>query len=166
MIARNRVDRTGRRKYRADEISTHRGRPKKYQDHIIRFAEAIPIGEEGGPDEEQEYEDLHNGKQISILISRWQGVYVHGQTAPVDVVKVEIFLKDDLTCMLFENPLLLLIVGERRAELTNWDIYKSYLCRFDIEHFFQFQKRQLLFKSYQTSELRRQVNWWWLCFMA
>jgi hypothetical protein len=133
---------------------------------LFDFAEAIPVGEEGGPDEEQEYEDVCKGKQVNILISRWRGVYVHGQNTPVDVVKVEIFLKDDPTHMLFEKPLILLIVGERRAELTSWDIYKSYLCRFDIEHFFRFQKRQLLFNSYQTPELHRQVNWWWLCFMA
>jgi len=84
----------------------------------------------------------------------------------VDVVKCEIFLKEDTSRTLFEKPLLLIVSGQKRQELTSLHVYQSYRSRFDIEHFFRFQKQQLLFSKYQTPELQRQVNWWWLCLMA
>lgn len=133
---------------------------------MIHFAEDIPVGDPGGPDEELEHEDTRNGRQVVVLTNRWKDVYVHGQEGLVDVVKVEIFPKGNSSRPLFERPLLLIAAGERGSELTSQQIYKGYFRRFDIEHFFRFQKQQLLFCGYQTPELQRQVNWWWICFMA
>lgn len=167
VIARGRIDRTGRRPYRSPESqSVGRGRPKKYEKKLLRFSDNIPAGDEGGPDEEIEYESICNGRQVFVFLSRWNSVHVHGQTEPVDVVKCEIFLKEDTGRTLFEKPLLLITSGQRRRELTSLQIYQSYRSRFDIEHFFRFQKQQLLFSGYQTPDLRRQVSWWWLCLMA
>ena len=166
-IARSRIDRTGRRIQAArEEQPIRRGRPRKYREQVIHFAASIPQEEEGGPDEEAEYEGKSGEHELDILISRWKDMIVHGRDDLVDVVKIEVFLKDDPSRTLFDNPMLLLVSGERRAELTSWQIYQCYLHRFDIEHFFRFQKRQLLFGHYQTAELQRQVNWWWICFMA
>lgn len=133
---------------------------------MIHFAASVPPGEEGGPDEEEEYESKSGEHELDILISWWKDVRVHGREDLVDVVKIEVFLKNDPSRTLFDNPMLLLISQNRKAELTSWQIYQRYLQRFDIEHFFRFQKRQLLFGRYQTAELQRQVNWWWICFMA
>ena len=168
IVARSRTDRTGRRPYgpASQDVFSRRGRPRKYQDPVIHFSEIVPVGDQGGPDEEHEYETVYGKKEVIVFASRWKDIYVHGQEDLVDVVKIELFLKDDLSQMLFEKPLILLVSGKRRSELTCWHIYESYLCRFDIEHLFRFLKRQLLFCSYQTPELHRQVNWWWICFMA
>ena len=167
VIARSRIDRTGRRPHViAEERAAARGRPRKYSNQVIHFAEPTALGEEGGPDEQEEHEGKIGEHEVDILISRWKSIIVHGREDLVDVVKIEVFLKKDPTKTLFENPMLLLISGERRGELSNWQIYQCYLQRFDIEHFFRFQKRQLLFVCYQTADLQRQINWWWICFMA
>jgi len=166
IIARSRIDRTGRRPCVVWDEESKKGRPRKYEDYIIRFSENIPKGEEGGPDEEGEFESICNGKEVFVFISRWNSVYVFGHPELVDVVKVEIFLKNDPSKTLFKNPLLLLANGKRRHELTSQEIYESYLARFNIEHFFRFQKQQLLFCGYQTTDLQRQINWWWVCFMS
>jgi hypothetical protein len=165
VVARSRVDRTGHRPYQGAQ-KCQRGRPRKYEDLMIRFAEDIPLGDPGGPDEELEHEDTCNGRPVVVLTNRWKNIYVHGQEELVDVVKVEIFPKGNSSRPLFERPLLLIVGGKRRSELMSQQIYKGYFRRFDIEHFFRFQKQKLLFCGYQTPELQRQVNWWWICFMA
>lgn len=63
-------------------------------------------------------------------------------------------------------PLLLIISGKRRKEITAMDAYQSYRRRFDIEHFFRFIKQKLLFCDYQTPELDHQISWWWFCCTA
>lgn len=166
MIARSRTDRTGRRPCSHKKLHPGRGRPRKYEAPIIRFVENIPKGELGGPDEEVEHEGTRNGRPVFIFLSRWNDVYVHGQSDLVDVVKVEIFLKENLSLTLFEHPMLLIVSGQRRRELTSLEVYQSYHSRFDIEHFFRFQKQRMLLCEYQTPELHRQVNWWWICLMA
>lgn len=166
VIARSRIDRTGRRPCVEQGEEPKKGRPKKYEGYTIRFSENIPKGDEGGPDEEIESESIFNGKEVYVFTSRWNNVYVSGHPKLIDVVKVEFFLKSDPSKTLFENPLLLLVSGERRHELSSQEIYTSYLARFSIEHFFRFQKQQLLFCGYQTTDLQRQSNWWWICFMS
>jgi hypothetical protein len=167
VIARSRIDRTGRRMHTESEAPcSRRGRPQKYDKQTILFATPVPVGDVGGPDEEDEYEDKIGEHQVNVVISRWKGIVVLGRADLVDVVKIEVFLENDPSKTLFNKPLLLLVSGECKSELTGWQIYQCYLQRFDIEHFFRFQKRQLLFGRYQTAELQRQVNWWWICFMA
>jgi len=166
VIARGRTDRLGRRPAKNDEIvHKKRGRPRKYESGVIRFIEDMPPGTEGGSDEECKYEDIIKHQQVDVLLSRWNDVYVEGHSELVDVVKVEIFAKHDYTKTLMP-PLLLILSGKRRREITALDAYQSYRRRFDIEHFFRFVKQKLLFCSYQTPDLDHQISWWWFCFMA
>jgi DDE superfamily endonuclease len=166
VIARGRMDRQGRRPVKKDQIALKgRGRPRKYEPGIIRFVEDMPPGTEGGSDEEYEYEDTikHNG--VDVLLNRWNDVYVEGHSELVDIVKVEIFNKQDYTKIMLP-PLLLILSGKRRREITALEAYQSYRRRFDIEHFFRFVKQKLLFCAYQTPELDHQISWWWFCCMA
>jgi hypothetical protein len=166
VIARGRVDRQGRRPVKNDQIvRKERGRPRKYAPGTIRFIEDMPPDTEGGSDEERECEDTIQRQQVDVLLNRWNDVYVEGHSELVDVVKAEIFAKDDSTKTLF-SPLLLILSGERRREITALDAYQSYRRRFDIEHFFRFVKQKLLFCAYQTPELDHQISWWWFCCMA
>jgi hypothetical protein len=166
VIARGRIDRQGRRPAKNDQIA-HRGkgRPRKYKPGIIRFIEDLPPGTEGGSDEEHEFEDTIKERRVDVLLNRWNGVHVEGHSELVDVVKVEIFAQDDCKEVLFP-PLLLILSGKRRGEITALDAYRSYRRRFDIEHFFRFVKQKLLFCAYQTPELDHQISWWWFCGMA
>ena len=166
VVARGRTDRQGRRPVKNDQnVYKSRGRPRKYKPGIIRFIEDLPPGTEGGSDEEYEYEDTIRHKRVDVLLNRWNDVYVEGHSEPVDVVKVEIFDKQDYTKTLFP-PLLLILSGKRRQEIAALEAYQSYRRRFDIEHFFRFVKQKLLFCAYQTPELDHQISWWWFCCMA
>ena len=104
VIARGRIDRRGRRPATNDQtVHKGRGRPRKYMPETIRFIEDMPPGVEGGSDEEHEYEDSIQQKQIYVLLNRWNDVYIEGHSGLVDVVKVEIFSKDDCTGLLTDR---------------------------------------------------------------
>ena len=166
VIARGRIDRQGRRPSKSDQtVHKGRGRPRKYDPGTIRFIEDMPPGTEGGSDEEYEHEATVKHQRVDVLLNRWNDVYIEGRSEPVDVVKVEIFAKDDYTKTLLP-PLLLILSGKRRREISALDAYQSYRRRFDIEHFFRFIKQKLLFCAYQTPELDHQISWWWFCCMA
>jgi hypothetical protein len=164
MIARGRTDRKGRRPTN-QIVHKKRGRPRKYASETIRFVEDMPPGTEGGSDEECEYKDTVKHQQVDVLLNRWNDVYIEGHSEPVDVVKVEIFSNHDYMKTLLP-PLLLILSGKRRRDITALDAYQSYRRRFDIEHFFRFVKQKLLFCAYQTPELDHQMSWWWFCCMA
>jgi hypothetical protein len=166
VIARGRTDRQGKRPIKTEQIVRKgRGRPRKYEPGTIRFIEDMPPGTEGGSDEESEYEDTIKHQHVRVLLNRWNDVWVEGHSELVDVAKVEIFSQEDCTQTLL-TPLLLILSGQRRKEITALDAYQSYRRRFDIEHFFRFIKQKLLFRDYQTPELDHQISWWWFCCMA
>ncbi len=167
VIARGRMDRQGRRPAVKEYQVGHseKGRPRKYKPGIIRFIEDLPPGSEGGSDEEHEYIDTINKQPVDVLLNRWNDVHVEGHARLVDVVKAETFAANDCTKTMFP-PLLLIVSGKRRKEITSLDAYQSYRRRFDIEHFFRFSKQKLLFAVYQTPDLDHQISWWWFCCMA
>jgi len=68
--------------------------------------------------------------------------------------------------VLHAKPLWLIVMGERRHELSLLDIYQSYLQRYDLEHFFRFGKQKLLLDKFQTPDERHEENWWRLVALA
>jgi len=67
---------------------------------------------------------------------------------------------------LFQKPLWLIVMGDRRAEPTLLDIHQSYLQRYDLEHFFRFGKQKLLLDKFQTPDDQHEENWWRLVALA
>jgi len=67
---------------------------------------------------------------------------------------------------LFAKPLWLIVMGNRRAELSLLDIYQSYLQRYDLEHFFRFGKQKMLLDKFQTPDGKHEENWWRLVALA
>ena len=65
-----------------------------------------------------------------------------------------------------KRPLWLLVMGERRHELTLLHIYQSYGSRFNLEHFFRFGKQKLCLASFQTPDVEREKTWWQLVHVA
>jgi len=166
VVARGRIDRKGRRPTKNKENSPKgRGRPRKYESGTIRFIEDLPPDIENGSDAEYESEDTIKGQRVDVLLNRWNDVYMEGQSEPVDVVKVEIFAKDDCRKRLI-SPMLLILSGKRRKEISALEAYESYRRRFDIEHFFRFLKQKMLFCDYQTPDLDHQISWWWFCLIG
>jgi len=67
---------------------------------------------------------------------------------------------------LFQKPLWLIVMGDRRTDLTSLDIHQSYLQRYDLEHFFRFGKQKLLLDKFQTPDDKHEENWWRLVALA
>lgn len=67
---------------------------------------------------------------------------------------------------LFQKPLWLIVMGQRRMELSLLDIYQAYLQRYDLEHFFRFGKQKLLLDKFQTPDDQHEEHWWRLVALA
>lgn len=67
---------------------------------------------------------------------------------------------------LFQKPLWLIVMGDRRMELSLLDIYEAYLQRYDLEHFFRFGKQKLLLDKFQTPDDKHEEHWWRLVALA
>lgn len=66
--------------------------------------------------------------------------------------------------LVYEKPMWLLVSGD--LNLTPQIIWKTFLQRYDIEHFFRFGKQRLLLNAYQTSEPERAEASWRLSCLA
>jgi hypothetical protein len=67
---------------------------------------------------------------------------------------------------LFQKLLWLIVMGDRRTELTLLDIQQSYQQRYDLEHFFRFGKQKLLLDKFQTPDDQPEENGWRLVALA
>jgi len=59
----------------------------------------------------------------------------------------------------FKRALWLMVVGERRGELSlveGWGVYGQ---RYDLDHDFRFGKQRLLMAGYQTPDVEHEENW-------
>ena len=160
VIARGRTDRQGRRPAKDDQIAHRgRGRPRKYEPRTIRFVEDLPPGSEGGSDEEYEYTDTIGKHSVDVLLNRWNDVHVEGHAELVDVVKAEIFSKNDPTKPLFP-PLLLILSGKRRREITALDANQSYRRRKAVIRYKDFSGTGLTFPStHKSRKITRKAIW-------
>lgn len=59
----------------------------------------------------------------------------------------------------FKRPLWLIVMGERRQELSLVEAWEAYVQRYDVEHFFRFGKQRLLMAAYQTPNVEHEENW-------
>lgn len=66
----------------------------------------------------------------------------------------------------YKCPLYVAALGDRRDEVSAFDMFDYYLSRYDIEHFFRFAKDRLLLDAYQTPESEHEENWWRLSTLA
>ena len=83
---------------------------------------------------------------------------------PFTLVRIVRYTKEGKP--LFKHPLWLIVMGERRHELTLEQIVQAYACRFNLEHFFRFGKQKLLLADFQTPDVTREENWWQLVHIA
>jgi hypothetical protein len=105
-----------------------------------------------------------------IEIQAWKNLLMHGKKdIPMHkhaFTLVKIRWYDPNGKVLFAKPLWLIVMGDRRAELSLLDIYQSYLQRYDLEHFFRFGKQKLLLDKFQTPDDKHEENWWRLVALA
>lgn len=112
----------------------------------------------------------NKGKKLTVEIKSWQNMLTR-QTKGIKMQEhpftlLRIVVKNEQGKQVFHKPMWLMIYGERRNELSLWIIYQSYLQRYDIEHYFKFQKGHLLSDKLQSPETQHEENWWYICLLA
>ena len=105
-----------------------------------------------------------------VEIQAWHNMLMRGGKGnpmhqhPFTLVKIRWYNQKGET--LFQKPLWLIVMGDRRMELSLLDIYEAYLQRYDLEHFFRFGKQKLLLDKFQTPDDKHEEHWWRLVALA
>ena len=71
---------------------------------------------------------------------------------------VRIHVTDDTGNSVWK-PMWLIVIGDRREDISPTVAYQSFRQRFDIEHMFRFSKQRLLMRSFQTPDVEHEENW-------
>lgn len=126
------------------------------------------------PDETLTFEETsRRGKSHRVEVQAWHNLLMRGKHKPQRLpmhtypfTLVRIVRYDEEGNPLYTRPLWLLVMGDRRDELTPRHIVDAYAERFDLEHFFRFGKQKLLMADFQTPDLEPEENWWQLTHIA
>jgi len=113
------------------------------------------------------------GNVYQVEIQAWYNMLMHGKRKPkllpmhrYPFTLVRIVLYDQVGRQVFRHPLWLIVIGERRHELSVHDVYDAYRQRYDLEHFFRFGKQKLLLDRFQTPDDEREETWWQVVHIA
>jgi hypothetical protein len=102
------------------------------------------------------------GRIINVTITAWSNMLMRGGKGkpthkfPFTLLRIESF--DDAGQSLFK-PMWLIVIGERRGELSALQAYQSYRQRFDLEHSFRFGKQNLLLTAFETPDVEHEQQW-------
>jgi len=80
------------------------------------------------------------------------------------LIRVRIVREDG--SLIFKRPLWLIVSGQKRVELSLFDVFTIYRQRFDLEHFFRFGKTRLLMDKSQTPDATHEEVWWQLVMIS
>lgn len=111
-----------------------------------------------------------NGQTYTVHLEGWYDKLRRGKRDlpmhqhPFTLVRARVL--DAQGDQVFTRPLWLVVMGQRRRELSLLDIWWAYRQRYDLEHFFRFGKQRLLLDAYQTPETAHEENWWTLVQLA
>jgi hypothetical protein len=149
------------------DVTTTVGHPRWYGDPFkLSNPESHPP-----PDETLTCrETSRRGKRYRVEIKAWHNMLMRGKRGlpmhqhPFTLVCITRY--DEAGQPAFKRPLWLLVMGERRDEVSLEQIYLAYQTRFDIEHFFRFGKQKLLLTRFQTPDVEREESWWQLTHLA
>jgi hypothetical protein len=113
------------------------------------------------------------GKHYRVEIQSWRNCLMRGQRTPAVLpmqrypfTLLRIVFYDQAGQAAFGRPLWLIVVGQRRHELTDFAIHHAYARRYDLEHFFRFGKQHLSLATFQTPDSEREEAWWQLAHLA
>jgi hypothetical protein len=103
-----------------------------------------------------------SGRNTNVTITAWANMLMRGgkdtptHKFPFTLLRIESF--DDAGQSLFK-PMWLIVMGERRDELSPLQAYHSYRQRFDLEHTFRFGKQNLLLTAFATPDVEHEQQW-------
>jgi hypothetical protein len=120
-----------------------------------------------------QWEMTKQGHPYRVEVQAWHNLLMRGKNKPKRLpmhehpfTLVRIVRYDKAGKPLFKQAMWLIVMGERRHELTLEQIYQAYGTRFNLEHFFRFGKQKLLLVDFQTPDVDREENWWQLVHIA
>ena len=113
------------------------------------------------------------GRTYTVVIEAWYDMLMHGERKPVSIpmqchpfTLVRICLYNSTGELAYKNPMWLIVIGEKRRQLSLLEIFEAYQQRFDLEHFFRFGKQRMLLDAFQTPETEYEEHWWQLVHLA
>ncbi len=123
------------------------------------------------PDEVAEWPyTSRRGRTYTVQIKAWHNMLMRGKRGcpmhQYPFTLVQIVWRDADGEPAFKHPIWLLVIGQRRHELSLSQAQQAYTQRYDLEHFFRFGKQRLLLTDYQTPNVQREENWWQLVSLA
>ena len=109
------------------------------------------------------------GRLLQVTISGWSDMLMRGShdcpmyRQPFTLMQIQVATAEGIAVW---KPMWLIIVVQRRNELTITEAYQSYRQRYDIEHLLRFSKQKLLLNAIATPEVEHEENWVQLSFLA
>lgn len=113
------------------------------------------------------------GRVYRVEMEAWHDMLMRGERNPVlipmqrypfTLVRIRLFKENGE--LAYAHPMWLIVVGDKRSQLSLEDIFTAYNQRYDLEHFFRFGKQRLLLTRYQTPETKHEERWWVLAHLA
>ena len=109
------------------------------------------------------------GRTINVTITAWHNMLMRGSkklpTHQYPFTILSIVSVDESGKSIF-NPMWLIVMGERRSEISSVQTFQSYRQRFDLEHTFRFQKQNLLLNAFETPDVEHEQYWIYLVMLA
>ena len=113
------------------------------------------------------------GKTYTVVMDAWYDMLMHGERKPAPIpmqchafTLLRIRLFHATGELAYKNPMWLIVIGEKRRQLSLIEIFEAYQQRFDLEHFFRFGKQRMLLDEFQTPETEYEEHWWQLVHLA
>jgi hypothetical protein len=104
-----------------------------------------------------------HGRRYRVQLQGWHNLLRHSKRGlpmhcyPFTLIRAVVL--DEQGQPVFQRALWLMVVGERRSELSLVEAWEAYRQRYDLEHYFRFGKQRLLLATYQTPEVEHEENW-------
>ena len=143
------------------------GRPKSYGERFV-LSEPSTWHE---PDEvTQTTHTSRRGRTYIVHIEAWYNMLMRGKRGypmhhnPFTLLRVRLLDAEGQPA--FKRTMWLIVLGQRRHELSLLEVYEAYRQRYDLEHYFRSGKQRQLLTSYQTPDDEHEENWWQIVQLA
>ena len=110
------------------------------------------------------------GHTYRVQLEGWHDLLMRGKKdlpmhqKPFTLIRVRVLDEQDRP--IFKHTLWLIVMGQRRQEISLVEAWESYCQRFDVEHYFRFGKQRLLMADFQTPDVGHEENWLELVSLA
>jgi hypothetical protein len=103
------------------------------------------------------------GHTYCVQLEGWHDLLMRGKKDlpmhPKPFILIRVRVLDEQDHPIFKHTLWLIVMGQRRKELSLVEAWEAYGQRFDVEHYFRFGKQRLLMAAFQTPEVDHEENW-------